>query len=122
MKYRHTCGKCVRWGNVGLGKVPDAQLAKKLRVRRETVRLQRAVRGIPAWQHHEPRVLREIILDKLETSRRAPSLTQKVKEEYGAVHERTVYRHLAILLLEGLIVHDEDGYRRRHGKRNESPK
>lgn len=49
-----TSATMINWDNItDLGKIPDNQLAKKLNVSRETIRLVRLKRGIPKFKKHD---------------------------------------------------------------------
>jgi hypothetical protein len=103
-----------------LGKVTDAEIARRLGMHRESVRQRRVALGIPraslARRGYSNRALAESVLGAL--SRYELTLPHhvwwRVLEDYGTVCERQVYRVLRVLVAEGRVEHERyGGYRRR---------
>lgn len=106
----------TNWDRQPLGKVSDAELARKLGLCRNTVRAARMCRGIGPWRpsthtlaqdRHEPAspVLESCLLDALSyyTPKTGRELTAEVMESYGRISDRQVWRALRNLRRRGRV-------------------
>ena len=83
-------------------------------------RIRKKCRSKKAWERDLPKpppsaaVLRSIILQHVRwvEPRPVPAIHQFVLNDYGEITDRTVYRHLAVLVKEGkirrIVDHDEE--------------